>query len=338
MAARTASEPAPPDAAALRARRARLGRWAFAAAVLVAIVAVQGGQIADLLGPERTVLAQAVVTGLLSGSVYGLVALGLTLIFGVLGIVNFAHGALLTLGMYCSWAVVDALGVSPYATLLVTVPVMAVVGAAIQGGLLDRVLGQPLENQLLLTFGIAIVIENGILLFFGADPKSVSGGPSGALEILGATAGWDRMVAFGGSLLLAGAVWALLRRTSTGTAIRAVAANPVGARLVGIDVRRIYVLTFAIGTACAGAAAALILPFTTLEPTTGDSFTILAFVVVVLGGLGSVPGAILGGLIIGVAQEVGGVVFPEQSKLLTVFIVFLLVLFLRPQGLLRGRA
>jgi branched-chain amino acid transport system permease protein len=324
-----------------RARRlegGRAARWGLATAVLVVILAVQGDQILDLLGPDRAVLVQAVLTGLLSGGVYGLVALGLTLIFGVLDIINFAHGALLTVGMYCSWALVDSFGLSPYATLAITVPVMFLVGAAIQAGLIDRVLGQPLENQLLLTFGVAIVAENLLLVGFGADPRSVSGGPGGSLEILGATASWARIVAFFGALAIAGAVWALLQRSRTGTAIRAVASNPGGARLVGVDVRRIYVITFGIGTACVGAAAALILPFTPLEPTAGATFTILAFVVVVLGGLGSVPGAILGGLLIGVAQEVGGVVFPAQSKLLAVFIVFLAVLFLRPQGLLKGRA
>lgn len=322
----------------LRERRARRGRLALALAVLIAIGILQGQEIADLLGKDRTVLAQAVVTGLLTGGVYALVALGLTLIFGVLDIINFAHGALLTVGMYCSWVAVDSIGLHPYLTVLVTVPAMLVLGALIQLGLIDRVLGQPLHNQLLLTFGIAIVAENALLMGFGADPRSVSSGLGGSVDILGATASWERIVAFLGGLAVAGLVWLALDRTRLGTGVRAVAANADGARMVGIDVRRIYVLTFAVGIGCVGAAGALILPFTPLEPTTGDTFTILAFVVVVLGGLGSVPGAILGGLLIGVAQEVGGVVFPEQSKLLTVFIVFIAVLFLRPQGLLKGRA
>jgi branched-chain amino acid transport system permease protein len=162
-------------------------------------------------------------------------------------------------------------------------------------------------------------------------------GDSG-VHLLGAVASRSRLVAFAGALVLAGALWALLRKTRLGRAIRAVAASRQGAGLVGIDVRRIYVLTFGLGTACAGAAGMLIAPFTTITPTSGDQFTILAFVIVVMGGLGNVLGALVSGIIVGLVEQLGGVVLSGQSPLLGVFAVFLLVLAVRPQGLFGARA
>jgi branched-chain amino acid transport system permease protein len=271
--------------------------------------------------------------------------MGLSLIFGVLHIVNFAHGAMMTLGMYAAFVLVDNTGLDPYASLVVSVVLLFVLGAGVQAALINRVMGQALENQLLMTLGLAILIENALLLTFSATPRSVRlSYDDGSLDlgfteisvpfkIFGATATLPRAIAFVGALVIAGSLYALLRKTKVGTAIRAVAENPTGASLVGVDVPRIYVLTFGLGAACAAAAGVLVLPFLSLEPTTGEMFNILAFVIVVLGGLGSVPGALLGGLLIGVTQEVGGVVFVEQSKLLPVFIVFVLVLFLRPQGM-----
>lgn len=320
-------------------------RWATTAVVLLAIVLVKGERIATLLGPSRSVLMQALVTGLLIGGVYGLVSMGLSLIFGVLHIINFAHGAMMTIGMYAAFVLVAETGLDPYATIFVSVALLFVIGVAVQKVLINRVMGQPLENQLLLTLGLAIFIENALLLAFSATPRAVqlpygTGSiPLGFTDLqlpfrfLGAVASLPRTIAFFGALLIAAGLYALLRRTKLGTAIRAVAENPNGASLVGVNVPQIYVLTFGIGAGCVGAAAVLVLPFLSLEPTTGEMFNILAFVIVVLGGLGSVTGALIGGLLIGVAQELGGIVFTGQSKLLAVFIVFILVLFLRPQGL-----
>jgi branched-chain amino acid transport system permease protein len=285
-----------------------------------------------------TVVVQAVLTGLLTGAVYGLVAMGLTLIFGVLEIVNFAHGALLTLGMYLGFLLVDRLGMNPYATLLVVVPALFLVGAALQAGLLNRAIGQPLENQLLLTFGVAILIENGLLLLFGATPRSVGVAFGAPLRVFGAVVSFPRIVAFVAALLLAGALYWVLRHTKVGTAIRAVGQNAHGAALVGIDARRMSILTFAVGASTVGAAAVLVLPLLRTEPTTGATFTIIAFVVVVLGGLGNVVGALIGGLAIGLIQQLGGVLLPGQDNLMAVFVVFLATLFLRPQGIFAGRA
>jgi branched-chain amino acid transport system permease protein len=307
------------------------------AAIAIALVAVLAWRLTTVaLTP--TVIVQAVLTGLLAGAVYGLVAMGLTLVFGVLEIVNFAHGATLTLGMYLGFVLVDRLGMNPYATLVVVVPALFVLGAALQAGLLNRAIGQPLENQLLLTFGVAILIENGLLLGFGATPRSVGVTFGAPLRVMGAVVSFPRIVAFIAALLLAGVLYWLLQRTKVGTAIRAVGQNARGAALVGIDARRISILTFALGASTVGAAAVLVLPLLRTEPTAGASFTIIAFVVVVLGGLGNVVGALTGGLAIGLIQQLGGVFLPGQDNLMAVFVVFLVTLFLRPQGIFGGRA
>ncbi|MQA94349.1 MAG: branched-chain amino acid ABC transporter permease [Streptosporangiales bacterium] len=307
---------------------------ARAAAVLIALIAAV--TVAYATQGQPVVVTQAVITGILTGGVYGLVAMGLTLIFGVLDIVNFAHGAFLALAMFVTFGLVAALGVHPYAALAVSVPLLFALGWVLQYGLLNRAMGGPLQNQLLITLGISLLIENALLLFLGANPRSAPLPGDRALPVLGAVADTSRVLAFAAALALAGALWLILTRTRVGTAIRAVAADPRGAEHVGVDVRRIYALTFALGTACAGAAGTLVAPFATIEPTTGQLFTIVAFVVVVLGGMGNVPGALAGGLVIGLTEQLGGVFLPGQSPMLPVFVVFVLALFLRPQGLFGG--
>lgn len=312
----------------------RVKRWRSARLGLIVVTLVVA---AIALGYVRSgsavVVTQAVVTGLLIGGVYGLVAMGLTLIFGVLDIVNFAHGAFLTLALFGTFWLVNTLGIHPYVALAISIPVMFGIGFLVQGGVLAGAIGKPLENQLLITLGISLVIENALLMIFGGNPRSVPLPGDHAIPIFGAVADLSRVLAFVGALLLAGVLYLLLQRTRLGTAIRAVATSDVGAQLVGIDTRLIYAVTFAIGTACAGAAGTLVAPLVTIEPTTGALFNIIAFVVVVLGGMGNVIGALVGGLIIGVTEQLGGIYLPGQSPLLSVFIVFILVLFLRPQGL-----
>lgn len=319
----------------------RLLRWAAGIALLGAILVLQWEHVAPLAGPARTVALQAVVTGLMLGGVYGLVAMGLTLVFGVLDIINFAHGALMTVGMYVAFTLVTNASLDPYLTLVVTVPALFLLGAAVQRIVINPAMGQPLENQLLLTLGLAILIENVLLLQFTATPRSVSLPYAGALgfpiRLAGAVVQLPRLIAFIGAIVMAAILFVFLNRTKTGTAIRAVGQNSRGASLVGINVRRVYVLTFGFGTAAVGAAGALVLPFLPLEPTTGGQFNILAFVIVVLGSLGNVAGALVGGIIIGLTQQLGGLVFPGQSNLLPVFIIFVLTLFLRPEGLFGGR-
>jgi len=206
------------------------------------------------------VLTQALVSGLLAGGVYGLVALGLTLIFGVLHVINFAQGALVTLGMYVTYVVSSNLGWNPYLTLVISVPVLFLFGALIQKVIINRSMGEQHANTLLLTLALGLLIENGLLLAFSGNPQSVRTGSETVYNIFGAVATQSRLIAFFGAMLLAILLFIMLQRTPTGTAIRAVASNPTGARLVGINTSRIYVITFAIGAACAGAAGTLVAP------------------------------------------------------------------------------
>jgi branched-chain amino acid transport system permease protein len=305
----------------------------IALVVVGVLVALRWEQLSYLVTDGRGVLLQGVVTGVLLGGVYGLVAMGLSLIFGVLGIVNFAHGSIVAVGLYASFVLVDSVGIDPYLALPITVLLLFGFGLLIQGGLLTKTLGQPLENQLLLTVGLSILIPNLLLLIFSPTPRSIRVPyVTQNVNIFGATASLSRIIAFVAAMGIGVLVWLLLTRTSLGTAIRAVAQNRTGAALVGVNVRRIYLIAFGLGTACAGAAAALILPFLAITPLAGEPFTIIAFITVVLGGLGNVVGALIAGLLIGLTYEVGGLLLPGQDKLLLVFFVFVLVLLFRPQG------
>ena len=284
-------------------------------------------------GGSGLILTQALVTGLLAGGVYGLVALGLTLIFGVLHIINFATGAFVTLGMYVTYVMSSNFGWNPYLTLIVSVPSLLLLGIVIQKFIINRAMGESHANTLLLTLGIGLLIENTLLLIFSGNPQSVRTSQDRVFNIFGAVATQSRVIAFIGAMVLAALLFIMLQRTAIGTAIRAVAANPTGARLVGINTKRIYIITFALGIACAGAAGTMVAPIVSITPVAGEVFNITAFVIVVLGGLGKVLGAVFGGLIVGLAEQFGGLLFPDQSNLLGVFLVFVLILFLRPQGL-----
>ncbi|RSN70874.1 MULTISPECIES: branched-chain amino acid ABC transporter permease [Actinomadura] len=335
-----ALNPATPESASALRRLARsdgTGALLRRAGVVGGLAAVAIA-IALLKSGSGLVVWQSVVTGLLMGGLYGLIAMGLTLIFGVLDIVNFAHGALLAIAMFIAFGVVQGTGLHPYLTLLVAVPALFLIGAAVHRGLLSGTGGASLENQLLITLGLSLLLENGLLMFFGAEPKNVSLPGDFQFSLFGAVVAGGRLYAFLGALLIGGLLFWLLRRTRFGTAIRAVAANGQGAELVGLNVRRIHTLTFAIGTACAGAAAVLAAPLVTVTPTLGEQFNITAFVVVVLGGMGNVAGALVGGLLIGLVEQLTTIYMDGQSSLLGVFAVFLVVLFLRPQGLFGRRA
>ncbi|NDU71083.1 branched-chain amino acid ABC transporter permease [Actinomadura sp. DSM 109109] len=298
-------------------------------AVAIAVALIKSG--------SGLVVWQSVVTGLLMGGLYGLIAMGLTLIFGVLDIVNFAHGALLAIALFIAFGVVQATGLHPYLALPVAVPALFLIGAVVHRGLLGGTGGASLENQLLITLGLSLLLENGLLMFFGAEPKSVALPGDFQFSLFGAVVPGARLYAFLGAVLIGAGLFWMLRRTRFGTAIRAVAANRPGAELVGVNVRRVHTLTFAIGTACAGAAAVLAAPLVTVTPTLGEQFNITAFVVVVLGGMGNVAGALAGGLLIGLVEQLTTIYLDGQSSLVGVFAVFLVVLLLRPQGLFGGR-
>lgn len=302
---------------------------AAVALVLVGLVLVY-----TLGGKSPQLVTQAVVTGTLLGGVYALVSIGLTLIFGVLGIVNFAQGSLLTLAMYVTYVLVSDVGLNVYLATFITIPALFVVGYAVQATMLNRLMRHgETEGQLLVTLGLSLLIINLLLLGFGGLEKTIKPPLDGSIRLFGAVAPVSRVVAFAGAILLAVLLTVLLQRTRLGLIIRSVAANAQGAQLVGVDTRRVFAVTFGLGTATVGAAGGLVLPFLALTPSTGEQFTILAFVIVVLGGLGSVRGAIVGGLIVGLVQTVSGLYLPGTGALLLVFAVFVLVLFLRPQGL-----
>jgi branched-chain amino acid transport system permease protein len=285
-------------------------------------------------GKDPSLVTQAVVTGLLLGGVYVLVSLGLTLIFGVLGIVNFAQGAMLTLAMYLVYFLVTTLGINTYLAVVLTVPIMFVFGWLVQSVLMNRLVADGShERPLLVALGLALLIVNVLLMIFGGRPDRVPSPAAGSVRLFGALADMPRIVAFAGAIIVALALILVLKKTPLGLSIRAVAANGIGASLVGVNVKRVYAMTFGLGAASVGAAGGLIAPFTSLVPSVGDQFTTLAFVIVVLGGLGSVEGAVAGGIFIGLLQTIGSLFLPGSGSLLLVFGMFVLVLFVRPQGL-----
>lgn len=278
--------------------------------------------------------ASALVSGLVLGCVYALVGAGLNLIFGVVKVINFAQGSLLMLGVYLVYWTVVLTGIDPYLTLPVVVLAMAGVGYAIQVALINPVLRQERTSQLLITFGLALAVENGVLAVVGPDHRSVSTFLGDTTVVWGEVrVSAPALVLVAGALVTFAVLHAFLRRTRLGTAIRCVAQQPDSAELAGIDVKRVYAIAFAIGTAVTGLAAVLISPIYDIEPKLGETFGVMAFIVVVMGGLGSVHGAALAGLVLGVAQNLFATYLGLHMSAAFVFVVFLLVLFLRPQGI-----
>ena len=285
------------------------------------------------------ILIQAIVNGILMGAVYALVALGLTLIYGVLHIINFAHGALLTAALFAVYFAYRVLGLDPYVAVFGIAPLFFAVGYGLQRLLIGPAAHGDDRNVMLVTLGLAIVIENLLLYAFHADTRTIDV-PAGfnVVDVDGALLGVSRVIGFGAVVVLTLLLWALMKLTDTGKAIRAVAKERLGAELSGIDVAHIYAVTFGLGTACLGIAACLLIPTFYVNPTVGQSFILIAFTIVVLGGMGSVTGALLGGLFVGVIESLGGLFFGETLGQLCIFLVFILVLLVRPTGLFGARA
>ena len=284
-------------------------------------------------------LVPALLNGLLTGGVYALLALGLTLIYGVLHIVNFAHGSLLMIAMFGVWLLSARAGIDPYWALPIMTAAMFGVGWLLYAGVIGRV-GRGDERSILLaTLGVAVVLDNGALVAFTGDTRTVDTPYSFAMTDLGPlSVPTAKLISFGFALLLALLLWVFMSSTDTGRAIRAVAKEPDGARLVGIRPARMFALAYGIGVACLGAAACLLLPTFYVSPGVGNVFVLLAFTVVVLGGMGSFPGAVVGGLLIGVTESLGGLYLGESLGPVCVPLLFIAVLLFRPTGLFGAKA
>ena len=285
-----------------------------------------------------TFVAESLLNGLLVGGVYSLMAIGLTLIFGVMKVVNFAHGSLIMLGMYTTYWAVVLLDLDPYLSLPISLAVLFLIGASLQKFLINPILNAPEHNQLLLTLGVSLFMENLAVFLWSPDYRVMRTGYEGTVFYVGdISLSLVRILAFGIAMVLSAALYVLLTKTDLGRAIRAASEEPKGALLMGINIRRIYIITFGIGAACAGVSGGAIAPFFPVYPYVGWLFVITAFVVVVLGGLGSIQGAFLGGLIIGVADSVGAMFLPGAMKSIISFTIFILILLFKPTGLFGRR-
>ena len=280
---------------------------------------------------------QQVILGLLLGGIYVAVALGFSLVWGILNIVNLAHGALVMVGAYITWTLFARLHVDPFLSLPLDALALFVIGYVLQRGVINRIIRAPLLFTFLLTFGLNLVIVSVLLLIFTADFRSVTPSYSGAGLHLGSViVPFIRLAGLIVALVLAGLLWLLLNRTRIGAGILAVGADRDAAQLVGIDLRHAYALTFAIGAAFAGVAGGIISTFQSITPNAGDPYTLQAFAVVILGGLGRVSATVAGGLVFGLievlAQSAPGLGSGYANAI--AFVVLVLVLVVRPRGLL----
>jgi len=287
---------------------------------------------------DVAILLPSFLNGVTTGAVYALIALGLTLIYGVLHIINFAHGAALMVALYAVYFLKDRAGIDPYLALPLVVAAMFALGYGLQRVVINRAGHGKDENILLVTLGLAIVLENLALLFFKSDTRTIETAYTLTTVAVGpATIALTKLVAFAGALAAATVLLWVVHRTDLGRAIRAVAKETQGARLMGIDVEHVYAMSFGIGLACVGAAACFLLPAYYVNPQVGSGFVLVAFTIVVLGGMGSFAGALLGGLLIGIVESLGGLFLGESLGQIGIFAIFIAVLLFRPQGLLGAR-
>lgn len=288
---------------------------------------------------SSAILTAAVLNGLTTGAIYALIALGLTLVYGVLHIINFAHGAALTAAMYAVFLLVSLAKIDPYAAILIVTPLFFVIGYAIQRFVIGPAAGDNDNAILLVTLGLSIIIENLLLAIFKADTLTIDTPYAFDSIDLGFTMlAKPRVYALVIALAVTLALGALLSLTDTGKAIRAVAKEKLGAALVGIDTPHIYAVTFGIGAAIAAIAACLLMPTYYVTPRTGNAFVLVAFTIVVLGGMGSVAGCLIGALLIGVVESLSGLYLGESLGQIGIFIIFILVLLVKPTGLFGAKA
>ena len=278
------------------------------------------------------------VGGILTGLVYGLMALGLSVIFGVVRVVNFAHGEMMSIAMYLAVVLFAGLHLDPLVMLVPIAAVMFAFGYALQAGLINPFVTRPEHSQFLLVVAIALIIVNVLLIIFGPDARSVQTSYAYDSFALGPViVDASKAYAAAAAIVFTVALFAFFRFTLVGKAIRACADNYTGALVVGLNVRRLYALTFGIGAACVGAAGAMMTLIVDVTPLIGPSYTLLAFVIVITGGLGSMPGALIGGILIGVTEAMAGLLFTPSAKSMFAFAILVVVLLFRPQGILGRR-
>ena len=286
------------------------------------------------------VVVQVIISGILAGGVYALASVGLALIFGVVRLVNFAHGEFLMIAMYFAFWLHAIFGLTPYASLPINLILMAVLGYVIFKVIMSRVLEAEQSIQMLITLALSMVLQNLALILFRADFRSIRLPITTAWVNVGdITLGLPRLIAFVIAISASVALYLFLQKTFAGAAMRAIAQNSKAAELMGIHVRQVYLQAFVIGSCLVGLAGLLISPIYPVFPMVGGTFSTLSFIVVVIGGLSSIPGAILGGLLIGVVESLAGYFFGPAFQQAAYFLLFIVVLILRPTGLFgAGRA
>ena len=287
--------------------------------------------------PTTAQLANVVISGTLTGTVYGLMALGLSAIFGVIRLVNFAHGELMTLAMYAAVVAFQGLALDPFLTMVVAAALFAGLGYLLQRAFINRFVHRPEHMQMLLMIGLSIIIANLLLIGFGPDARSVQTSYQlDSFELGPILVDKVRVYAAGAAVVATAALAAFFRFTLTGKAIRACADNPLGARVAGLPVAHLYAVTFGIGAASVAVAGCATVSLIDVTPTLGPSYTLLAFVIVIVGGLGSMVGALLGGLLIGISEALAGVLIAPSAKSMVSFGLLIVVLLARPRGLMGG--
>ena len=292
-----------------------------------------------MLSTSLSLLPAGIINGFMFGAIYALVALGLTLIYGVLHIINFAHGAMLMLALYSAYFLFKILNIDPYVAILIVTPASFIFGYVIYRWGIGKLSGGKDQNILLITLGLSIILENAALFFFTGDQQTISLSYSyDSLDLGFLYLSYPKLISFIASLVICGLLWMLMTLTDLGKAIRAVAKQREGARLVGIDVEHVFAVTFGIGIACLGAAGCMLLPIFYVDPYTGNVFVIIAFTIVVLGGMGSIVGALLGGFIIGITESVGGLLLGESLGQVGISLIFILILIFRPTGIFGSKA
>ncbi|MFG1213311.1 branched-chain amino acid ABC transporter permease [Xanthobacter flavus] len=280
------------------------------------------------------VLIQLVLNGILLGSMYAIISVGLTLIFGIVRVVNFAHGEFLMVGMYAAYLLAAKFGLHPYAAAVPIVILLFAIGAAVQRFLIQPLLGAEEHIQIFATVGLSTALVNLALLVFGADLYSIPpSAAQGTVMVAGFSLVKGQLVMFVCALALVAGLHLFMQSTALGRAIRATAQNRTAALLMGVKVDQIYVIAFGIGAACVGLASALVMPLYPVTPTIGTYFVLTAFVVVVLGGMRSMYGAFFGAMIIGLVDSLSGYYIAPDLKEVVYFAIFLAILIFKPTGL-----